>query len=65
MNNVQTDGNIKDKLYELIKHLNIVAIPNNLHSEAVLEISREIDTLILEFYSGRMEEEQEITASDY
>lgn len=41
-----------------------MAIPDNLHSEAVLEISREIDTLILEFYSSRMEE-QEITASDY
>ncbi|WP_143157111.1 aspartyl-phosphate phosphatase Spo0E family protein [Desulforamulus putei] len=55
---------IINKLYELIKHLNIMAIPDNLHSEAVLEISREIDTLILEFYSSRMEE-QEITASDY
>lgn len=58
MNNVQTDEKMKDKLDELIKHLNIVAIPDNLHSEAVLEISREIDNLILEFYSNRMEEQE-------
>lgn len=40
----------KDKIYELRKRLESVVIPGNLHSEAVLEISRELDVIILESY---------------
>lgn len=55
---MQPEGKIKDKIYELQKYLDNVLIPDNLNNETVLEISRELDILIVEFYSGREEEKK-------
>ena len=57
MDSIQADKKMKDRICEFEKRLNSIVIPENLHSKEILEISRELDTLILEFYSCSTEEQ--------
>jgi len=56
MSKIQPDENMKNKLNELREQLSNLLITNNLQSEKVLETSREIDILILNFYSCNLEQ---------
>ena len=49
-----------DRLKELQSKLNSVVVPENLHSPEVLEISTELDDLIVGYYSYAKEPPKEI-----
>lgn len=52
------DEKTKRRIYELRKLLNSVVLPGNLHSDKVLNISRELDDLIMECYSNSRKEQK-------
>lgn len=56
------DEKAKCKLYELQHLLNSIVPHENLQSEKVLNISRELDILIIESYSDNEEEVEETKA---
>lgn len=53
---MQQDQLTKEKMSDLMKRLNSAIELENLHSEIILEISRELDALILESYSNNLED---------
>lgn len=47
-----SDDNIKKEISELQNLLNSVVLPGNLHTDTIIQISKKLDKLIIEYYSN-------------